>query len=87
MQKFLRVIEPLFEFGSQRLCRKLRSHGDLARGRIGGNELHFINTDRGIFVVAKRFLDLLREVLRFGSPHGKGLGQAGRVLDRDLVRK
>ena len=87
LQKFLRIIEPLLEFGAQRLGGKLGSNGIFAGGGIGGYELDFIDADRGILVITEGFLDLLGEVLRFGAAHGKGADQAGKVVERNLVRK
>ena len=87
LQKFLRVVEPLLEFGAEGLGGELRRHGILAGCGIGGDELDFVDADGGILVIAESFLDLLGEVLRFGAAHGKSAHQAGKVVERDLVRK
>ncbi len=87
LQKFLRVIEPLLEFGAEGLGGELGGNGIFAGRGIGGDELDFINADRGILVVAEGFLNLLGKVLRFGAAHGKGADQAGKVVERDLVGK
>jgi len=87
LQKFLRVIEPLLEFRAEGLGGELGGDGIFAGGGIGGDKLDFIDTDGGILVVAEGFLNLLGEVLRFGTTHSKGADQAGKVIDRDLVGK
>ena len=33
------------------------------------------------------FLDLLREILSLGTPHGKGLHQTAEIIQRYLARK
>ena len=85
LQELLRIAEPLFGFGAQSLSGELGGHGNLAGGGIGGDELHFIDADGRILVIAEGVLDLLGEVLGFGAPHGKGADQAGKVVERDLV--
>ena len=87
LEKFLRVIEPVLEFGAKSLSGELCRHGKFARGGIGGNKLDFIDADGGTLVVAQAFLDLFGEVLRLGAAHGKGAHQAGKVLERDLGRE
>src|SRR5450755_4946303 len=69
LQKLLRVVQPLFEFGAERLGSELRRHRNLARGRIGRHKLDFVDADRGILVVAEGLFKLLREVLRLGPAH------------------
>ena len=87
LQKLLRVIEPLLEFGAEGLGGELGGDGIFAGGGIGGDELDLIDADGGILVIAEGFLDLLGEVLRFGAAHGKSADQAGKVVERDLVGK
>jgi hypothetical protein len=85
LQKLLRIIQPVLEFRAERLRGELRGHGKFAGGGIGSHELDFIDADRGILFVAEGLLNLLGEVLRFRTAHGKGLGQARKVLERDFV--
>ena len=56
----------------------------VTRGRIGGNELDFVDADGRILTIAERFLDLLDEVLRARPSHGEGIYQTLEVLQRDL---
>src|SRR5229473_370498 len=85
LQKFLRVIEPLLEFGAEGLGGELGGNGIFAGRGIGGDELDFINADRGILVITEGFFNLLGEVLRLGAAHGKGADQASKVVKRNLV--
>jgi len=87
LQKLLRIVQPVPEFGAERLGRKLCGNRKLAGSGIGGDELDFIDADGGILVVAERLLNLLGEVLRFRPAHGKSLGQASKVFDGDLIRE
>src|SRR6202140_3735116 len=87
LQKFLWVVKPLLEFGSQRLGGELGGNGIFAGRGIGGDKLDFIDADRGVLVIAQGFLNLFGEVLRFGAAHGKGADQAGKVVEGDLVGK
>ncbi len=63
----------------------MSGNGIFAGRGIGGDELDLIDADRGVLVIAECFLNLLGEVLRFGTAHGKGAHQAGKVVERDLV--
>lgn len=83
----MRIVKPVLEFGAKSLRGELRGDGIFPGGGIGGDELDFIDADGGILVVAEGFPDLLGKVLRFGTAHGKGADQAGKVLERDFVGK
>lgn len=77
----------MLEFRTERLGSELRRHGKLAGNGIGGDELDLVDANGGILVIAKALLDVLREVLSFGSAEGKGTNQAGEVVERDFIRK
>ena len=51
--KFLRIIQPLLEFGPQRLGCNLRRNGHVGRARIGRHKLHFVDPDRGRLAVSE----------------------------------
>ena len=82
MQQFLRIIQPLLEFWSQRL------RGDLGRNHyvsgcgIGRHELHFVNLDGGIFDFAERVFNVLGDILALGAPNRESADQAGKIRHR-----
>ena len=88
LQQFLRIVQPLLEFGAERLCRDLRRNAHIAGQRVGSHELHFINLDgAAFFVFAQRFLDLLGNVLRLRSRNRECADQAREVFDGDVFRE
>ena len=87
LQHFLRIVQPLLEFGAERLRCELRGDGNFSGRGIGGDELHFVDFDGRILVFAERLLELLGEILRLRSAHGKGGDQTGKVIERNLGGK
>ena len=87
LQHFLRVVQPLFEFRAERLCRQLCRHGNFSGRRISRDKLYFVNFDGGVLVIAQRFFKLPGEVLRLRSAHRESGDQAGKVLEGNLAGK
>src|SRR2546430_5731909 len=58
LQQFLWIIQPLVEFRTESLGGNLRRDGYVARAWIGRDKSDFVDSDRSLFVVSKRVLDL-----------------------------
>ena len=87
LQKFLRIIQPFFEFRSQSLRRNLCRHAYVRRARIRRHKLHFIDPNRRSLAVTERVFNLLHHILSLGSTHGKGANQAGKIVNRHSLGK
>ncbi len=77
----------MLELWTKRLGGDLSSDGHLARGRIGSDEFHLIDLDRGASAIAQGFLDLFGDVHSLGAADREGAHQARKILDRDLIGK
>src|SRR5207302_6626911 len=87
LKEFLRIVQPLLEFGPKRLGGDLCRNRDFSRGRIRRYKLYFVDPDRSAFPIAQSLFDLLGDILPLGTADGKRPHQAGEILYRDLVGK
>ncbi len=76
LQKFLRIIQPLLEFGTERLSSDLGRDGNVAGSGIGRNKLDFIDSMVACLLSSvKNFLDLFDDILRLSAANSEGLHQ------------
>ena len=87
LQQFLRIVEPLLEFGTQRLCRDLSRHAHLAGRRIGGYKPDLVDADGSVLAVPKSTFDFFNDVLGSGSAQSKCSYQVDELILGDLIRK
>ena len=87
LQQFLRIVQPLLEFGAQRLGSNLRRDGYVSVAWISRYKFDLVDPNRRLFVIPERILDLLDHVLSFGTAHGKGPNQPGKIVNRDSLGK